>query len=63
MRKVGRPKGTKQKYVDREKMWELYLQGKTSKEIAEELGHHIATIRNLIADRISLEQVKGAIKK
>lgn len=56
---AGRPKRTKQKFVDRERMWSLYLEGYSRKQIAEILGHHPGTIERLIAERKSWEELKG----
>lgn len=59
---AGRPKGTKQKRVDREKLWELHLQGLNGVQIAEILGCHPKTAQELVAERISIEQAKKVYK-
>lgn len=51
--------GTKRKKVDREKMWELHLQGLNGKQIAEMLGCHPETVWDYLKERISIEQAKG----
>ena len=55
-------RGGKQKRVDREKIWELYLQGLNGVQIAEKIGCHPKTAQEYIEERRSIEQASKVFK-